>query len=175
MNIEAQTTPELKHIAELIKGIATSMLTTIEADGSLASRPMYALEMDASGALWFFTDTRSSKVERLGVANLAFTDLDDSTYVSLSGHGEIVTDRGRIERLWSPFARPWFPDGPDSPNLALLKFVPHSADYWDAPNSKMVRAVSDLVSIVAGKPIGMGEHGSHESLSGGAVPTGSRA
>ena len=48
MNIETQTTPELKHIAELIKGIATSMLTTIEADGSLASRPMYALEMDAS-------------------------------------------------------------------------------------------------------------------------------
>ncbi|WP_332751265.1 pyridoxamine 5'-phosphate oxidase family protein [Hydrogenophaga sp.] len=175
MNIETQTTPELKHIAELIKGIATSMLTTIEADGSLASRPMYALEMDASGAIWFFTDTRSAKVERLRVANLAFTDLDDSTYVSLSGHGEIVIDRGHIERLWSSFARPWVPDGPDSPNLALLKFVPHAADYWDAPNSKMVRAVSDLVSIVAGKPIGMGEHGSHEGLSRGALPVGSRA
>ena len=92
MNIETQTTPELKHIAELIKGIATSMLTTIEADGSLASRPMYALEMDATGALWFFTDTRSSKVERLGVANLAFTDLDDSTYVSVSGQAERVVE-----------------------------------------------------------------------------------
>lgn len=175
MNIETQTTPELKHIAELIEDIATSMLTTIEADGSLASRPMYALEMDASGAIWFFTDTRSSKVEHLSVVNLAFTDLDDSTYVSLSGHGEITTDRSQIERLWSSFARPWFPDGVDSPTLALLKFVPHSADYWDAPNSKMVRVVSNLVSIVAAKPIGIGEHGSHESLSGGAVPTGSRA
>lgn len=175
MNIDTQTTAELKHIAELIKEIDISMLTTVEADGSLASRPMYALEMDAVGAIWFFTDTRSSKVERLSVANLAFTDADDSTYVSLSGHGEIVSDRGRIESLWSPFARPWFPDGPDSPHLALLKFVPHSADYWDAPNSKMVRAVSDLVSIVAGKPIGMGEHGSHEGLSGGVMPAGVRS
>lgn len=175
MNIEAQTTPELKHIAELIENIATCMLTTIEADGSLASRPMYALEMDASGAIWFFTDTRSSKVERLGAVNLAFTDLDDSTYVSLSGHAEIVTGRDQIERLWSPFARPWFPDGVDSPTLALLKFVPHSADYWDAPSSKMVRLIGSIASAVAGKPIGMGEHGSHGGLSGGTVPTGSRA
>ena len=175
MNIETQTTPELKHVAELIKNIATSMLTTIEADGSLASRPMVALEMDASGVIWFFTDTRSSKVERLSVVNLAFTDRDTSTYVSLSGRGEIVSDRGHIERLWSPFSRPWFPDGPDSPSLALLKFVPHSADYWDAPNSKMVRLVSNIVSAVAGKPIGMGEHGSHQGLAGGAQPTGNLA
>lgn len=172
MKIETQPTPELKHIAELIEDIAISMLTTVEADGSLASRPMYALEMDASGAIWFFTDRRSSKLERLGAVNLAFTELDNSTYVSLSGHGEIFSDRGHIERLWSPFARPWFPDGPDSPNLALLKVVPHSADYWDAPSSKMVRAVSNLVSIVAGKPIGMGEHGSHEVLSSAALAAG---
>lgn len=94
MIIEAQPTPELKHIAELIEDIAISMLTTVESDGSLASRPMYALEMDASGAIWFFTDRRSSKVGHLGVVNLAFTDLDESCYVSLSGHGEIVGDRG---------------------------------------------------------------------------------
>jgi len=175
MHIETQTTPELQHIAELIEDINISMLTTIEADGSLGSRPMYALEMDASGAIWFFTDTRSAKVERLNHVNLAFSHADDSTYVSLSGHGEIVTDRGHIERLWSPFARPWFPDGVDSPTLALLKFVPHSADYWDAPNSKMVRLVSNIVSAVAGKPIGMGEHGSHQGLSGGALPAGDRA
>ncbi len=174
MNIETQTSPELKHIAELIEDIDISMFTTTEADGSLASRPMYALEMDASGAIWFFTDTRSSKVERLHQVNLAFSDADDSNYVSLSGHGELVTDRGHIERLWSPFARPWFPDGVESPTLALLKFVPHSADYWDAPNSKMVRLVSNLASAVVGKPIGMGEHGSHEGLSGAPLPAGAR-
>jgi len=169
MKTQAQTNAHLAHIAKLIDDIDIAMLTTVEADGALASRPMAVLEMDASGALWFFTDLRSSKVERLRVVNLSFTDQAHGTYVSLSGRGEIDTDRGRIERLWTAFAKPWFPEGPDSPNLALLKFVPEAADYWDAPNSKMVRAFGVLASIVAGKPVGMGEHGSHPDLSKGAA------
>jgi hypothetical protein len=92
--------------------------------------------------------------------------------VSLSGRGEIDTDRGRIERLWTAFAKPWFPDGPDSPNLGLLKFVPETADYWDAPDSRMVRAFGVVASMVAGKPIAMGEHGSHTGLSSGASAVG---
>jgi general stress protein 26 len=69
-----------------------------------------------------------------------------------------------IEDLWTPFARSWFPDGADSSNLALLKFVPHSAEFWDAPNSKMVRMLAMAASIVAAKPIGMGNHGNLNAL-----------
>ncbi len=39
MNIEAQTTPGLRHIAEPIKDIATSMLITIERLWSPFARP----------------------------------------------------------------------------------------------------------------------------------------
>ena len=165
MKTSTQASPELTKVAELIDGISIAMLTTIEADGALAGRPMAALEMDAQGAIWFFTDLRSSKVEHLRVVSLSFTDIDHSTYVSLSGRGEIDTDRGRIQRLWTNFAKPWFPDGPESPNLALLKFVPNAVDYWDGPNSKMVRAFGMLASIVAGKPVGLGEQGSLSGLS----------
>jgi len=164
MKTATQTNASLAHIAELIGGIPIAMLATVEADGALASRPMAALEMDTSGALWFFTDVRSAKVEHLRHANLSFTDMGHGTYVSLSGRGEISTDRASIERLWTAFAKPWFPDGPGSPNLALLKFVPDTADYWDAPNSKMVRAFGAIASMVAGKPIAMGEHGTHTGL-----------
>lgn len=175
MKTETQISDSLAHVAKLIDGIPIAMLTTVEGDGALASRPMAALEMDAHGALWFFTDLRSSKVEHLRVANLSFTDPRHGTYVSLSGRGEIDTDRGRIERLWTAFAKPWFPDGPDSPNLALLKFIPDAADYWDAPHSKMVRAFGVIASMVAGKPIAMGEHGSHTGLSSGASSAGARS
>ena len=174
MKTAPQTHPDLAHIAKMIDDIKFAMLTTIEADGALASRPMTVLEMDADGALWFFTDLRSSKVEHLRVANLSFTDEAHGTYVSLSGRGEIDMDRAHIERLWTVFAKPWFPDGPDSPNLALLKFVPDAADYWDSPNSKMVRAFGVIASIVAGKPIAMGEHGSLNALSAGAPQDGGR-
>lgn len=165
MKTAPQSNTRLAHVAELIGGIPVAMLTNLEADGSLSGRPMAVLEMDADGAMWFFTDLRSAKVEHLRVVNLAFSDAEHGTYVSLSGHGEIDTDRGRIDRLWTAFARPWFPDGPDSPNLALLKFVPDTADYWDAPSSTMVRAFGMAASVVAGRPIGMGENGSHTGLS----------
>jgi general stress protein 26 len=175
MNREIQASASLDHVARLIDDIPIAMLTTVEADGALASRPMAALEMDAGGALWFFIDLRTSKVEHLRVANLSFADLAHGTYVSLSGRGEIDTDRGRIERLWSASAIRWMPDGPDSPNLALLKFVPDAADYWDEPNSSMIRAFGVIASMVAGKPVAMGEQGSLTGLSSGASGAGVRS
>lgn len=172
MKASTQSNASLAHVARLIDDIPIAMLATVEADGALASRPMAALEMDDSGAIWFFTDAHSAKVEQLRVANLSFTDPAHGTYVSLSGCGEIDTDRARIERLWTPFAKPWFPEGPDSPNLALLKFIPDTADYWDAPNSKMVRAFGVIASIVAGKPVAMGEQGTLPGLSPADAKTG---
>lgn len=165
MKIATQTSAELIHVSKLIENIPIAMLTNLDDDGALASRPMTALEMDAQGALWFFTDVQSSKVDHLRAVNLSFTDRDQGAYVSLSGHGEINADRARIQSLWTVLAKPWFPDGPDSSNLVLLKFIPDRADYWDGSSSKMVRALGMIASVIAGKPIALGEHGSLTSLS----------
>ena len=168
MKTETQSSAELTQLCELIKDMKVAMLTTEDAHGALVSRPMSPQEMDSSGVIWFFTDLRSEKVKHLAHINLSFTDPDGSTYVSVSGRGEVHVDHDRIERYWTPFARPWFPDGSDSPNLALLKFVPNSAEVWDAPPRKRVRMFAVAASIVAGKPIGMGDH---DTLSGLGTPS----
>ena len=165
MKIKPQKTGELTKLGELIEDMSVAMLTTFnDAEGMLMSRPMSPQEVCEQGAIWFLTDPSSNKVKHLQVMNLGFSNESDSTYVSISGHGEIVDDRARIESLWTVFAKPWFPNGVDSSNLALLKFVPHSAEYWDAPNSKMVRMLAMAASIVAAKPIGMGDHGNLNAL-----------
>ena len=64
----------------------------------------------------------------------------------------------RFLLAYSRFARPWFPEGVDAFNLGLSKVVPHTAEYWDTPHSKMVRMFAMAASIVAGKPIAMGEN-----------------
>lgn len=158
MKIEPQNGTELIELAKRVEGIDIVMMTTLSADDALVSRPMSPIEMDASGAMWFFTDLRSEKIEHLRVVNVAFSDEDNATYVSISGRGEIHAEEAHIKKLWTPFARPWFPDGPESTNIALLKFVPETAEYWDAPSSRMVRMFAMAASIVASKPIGMGEH-----------------
>lgn len=159
MNIKPQKTEELIKLGALIEDMSVAMLTTFnEAEGMLLSKPMSPQEMCEQGAIWFLTDSHSNNVKHLEVMNLSFSDESDGTYISISGHGEIIDDHARIESLWTVFARPWFPQGVESSNLTLLKFVPHAAEFWDGPNSKMVRTFAVAASIIAAKPVGMGEH-----------------
>ncbi len=163
MKTQSQNTAELSRLCELIKDCNVAMLTTHDGSDMLVSRPMSPQEMDADGALWFFTDRHSQKVDQLRNVNLAFSDEDRSSYVSVSGTAHLVDDPDRVKRLWSAYAKPWFPEGPESPNLTLLKVVPNTAEYWDAPHNKMVRMVAFAASIISGKPVGMGEN---ETLTG---------
>ena len=165
MHIEPQTKPELSHISGLIESIHVAMLTTFDNHGALVSRPMVPLEMDGHGALWFFTDLRSEKMDHLQVVNLSFSDSERSTYVSISGKGEIHDDREELERLWTPMARPWFPDGVESPHLGLLKIVPNDAEYWDVPHGRMVRMLALAASAVVGRPVALGNHETLTDLS----------
>ncbi len=158
MKTENQTSAERTQLCELIEHMRFAMLTTVNEEGALVSRPMAPLEMASDGSLWFFTDLQTAKVKQLQALNLSFTDADQGTYVSISGHGEIHTDHAQIARLWTSAAKPWFPDGPDSPNLCLIKVVPEMAEFWDAPHSKMIRVFAMAASIITGKPIGVGEH-----------------
>jgi general stress protein 26 len=164
MKLQTQKTPELTRLGELIEDMPVAMMVTLDDNNALVSRPMTTLEMDAQGALWFFTDLRSTKLSQLHVVNLSFADSGKSSYVSLSGQGQTDIDAARIHALWTPFAKPWFPDGPTSPNLALLKFVPSAAEFWDASSSRMVRLFAMVASIVSGKPVGLGDHDSYPDL-----------
>ena len=164
MKLHPQNTPELSRLGDLIEDMPLAMMGTVDDSGALASRPMTTLEMDADGALWFFTDLRSTKLAQLQAVNLSFADSGKASYVSLSGQGQINTDAARIRALWTPWAKPWFPDGPTSPDLALLKFVPQAAEYWDAPSSRMVRLFSMVASMVSGKPVAMGDHDRYPDL-----------
>ena len=158
MRVDTQNTPQRGQLGKLLEAFAVAMMTSANGHGALVSRPMAALEMDDTGALWFFTQAHSAKTDQLRRINLSFSDKSASTYVSLSGRGEVNLDRERIERLWTPFARPWFPKGSRSADLALLRFVPQMAEYWDAPHNKMVRLFAMAASVVAGQPVALGTH-----------------
>jgi general stress protein 26 len=112
---------------ELIKDVKICMMTTVEPDGSLHSRPMYNQEADEAGDLWFFTRLQSPKVTEIskdGQVNLGFSNPSKQDYVSVSGKAVIVRDRARIDEKWSEPLKAWFPDGKDDPNIALIRVHP---------------------------------------------------
>ena len=142
---------ELERVRKLIEGIEFAMLTTEEDDGHLRSRPMATLQLDGDGALWFFTGAGSHKMEEIGhhrQVNLAYMDKGRDRYVSISGRAELVRDRAKIEELWNPIYKAWFPEGLNDPDLALLKVSVERAEYWDPVSSKVTQALGFVKALV---------------------------
>lgn len=144
----------IKKLHELIKGVNIAMLTTVESDGHLRSRPMATQKTDFDGQLWFFTGEDSAKVEEIRReqhVNLSYADPGDDVYVSVSGTGTINRDRAKLEELWNPIHKAWFPKGLDDPNLALLCVDVDRAEYWDSPSGKLVQLVGFVKALATGK------------------------
>ncbi|MDX2151636.1 MAG: pyridoxamine 5'-phosphate oxidase family protein [Bryobacteraceae bacterium] len=148
-------------IRELIKDIRVAMLTTVEPDGHLRSRPMATQTMEFDGDLWFFTYWHSGKteeVQRDQRVNVSYASDDDNRYVSISGVAEVVRDRAKAEQLWSPALKAWFPKGLEDPELALLRVVAERAEYWDAPSSTVVKMVGFTKAVLTGERYDPGEN-----------------
>ena len=152
----ADTTNDEKRekLAELIRKVKFTMLTTTEEDGRLRSRPMTMLDEDFADELWFFVGSNSGTVAEIRAdsqVNLSFADTGANVYVSLSGKAELVRDRKKAEELWNPVYKAWFPDGLEDPNLALLRVRATEGEYWDSPDSKVVQAVGFVKALVTGE------------------------
>ena len=159
--MEDRRLESIEKFKKLTEGIDFCMLTTING-GQLRSRPMSTQEMDENGDLWFFTSDQTHKVDEIEKddrVNVAYSQPDDNTYVSVSGSGQISKDREKIEKLWNPILKAWFPEGLDDPHLCLLKVSVEEAEYWDSPNSKIVQLYGFVKAMVTGEPAKGGEHG----------------
>ncbi|CAA9537043.1 MAG: General stress protein [uncultured Thermomicrobiales bacterium] len=155
---------DLKKVNELIKDIRIAMMTTVEADGSLRSRPMATQEAEFDGDLWFFSHETAPKVDEIHQdrrVNLSYAGNKENTWVSVSGTASVVRDRATMDAFWNPALKAWFPEGLDDPDLALLKVDVEQAEYWDTSSSKIVHAVGFVKAIATGKQY---EPGDNEKL-----------
>ena len=154
MNTQQQANAGLEKIREMVEPIRIAMLTTLNEQEHLVSRPMACLELDAEGAFWFFTKKTSPKVQQVSQiapqVNLSFANPDTSDYVSVSGRAQELDDRAKIDELWSDEAKNWFPKGKDDPELTLLKVTTDTAEYWDSTDSKLVRLFQMARAAVTG-------------------------
>jgi len=41
-----------------------------------------------------------------------------------------------IDQLWNAFAKAWFQEGKDDPNISVIKIIPDEAYYWDTVHEK---------------------------------------
>ena len=150
----------IEKLKSLIEDIDFGMLTTMDG-GKLRSRPMSTQKVEFDGDLWFFTSDKTHKVDEIEAdnrVNVAYSKPEDNVYVSVSGTAALVKDRAKIEELWNPILKAWFPEGLDDPTLSLLRVSVEEAEYWDSPNSKLVQIFGFVKALVTGKAAQGGEN-----------------
>ena len=150
----------IEKLNELIKDIQTAMLTTSDG-GVLRSRPMATQEITEDGELFFLTgaDThKDAEIKKDNRVNISYAAPSDNSYVSVSGTGEILNDRAKIEELWNPIYKAWFPEGKDDPNIRVLKVNIEQAEYWDSSSSTFVQIAGFLKALVTGTRAEGGEN-----------------
>jgi general stress protein 26 len=146
-------------VAELSKGVRFGMLTTTAPDGRLIGRPMALQEVEFDGDYWFFAERASRKVEHIRADPRVSVTLGSAdTWVAVAGRAEVVDDRAKARELWNAAVEAWFPDGPDDPNVVLLRVDGESAEYWDTPGGRVATALSLVKAKVTGTPYDGGEN-----------------
>lgn len=130
----------VKKFRELVHEVNICMFTTIDDGDRLFSRPMSTAKIDEDGNAWFFTNEFSEKIQEVSKDNkvyLIYSHPGKNVYVTVRGTCSVIVDRTRIEELWNPILKAWFPGGKQDPKLCLVKVITEEANYWNAKSGSM--------------------------------------
>ncbi|BDI22618.1 pyridoxamine 5'-phosphate oxidase family protein [Herbiconiux sp. L3-i23] len=155
------TQEEIAEIGKLVKGGRIGLLTTIDEDGRLLSRPLAAVDTEFDGDLWFIVADDSHKVHQIEndpQVNVSFES--GKGYVSIAGTASLVKDPAKIDEYWTAAAEAWFEDGRDDPHVALLKVQADSAEYWSSIDPKPVILLKYAKAAITHTSPNVGENNS---------------
>jgi len=144
----------IQKLKDLIKSESICHFCTDLSHSPIRTRPMSTQEVDEDGNIWLMSSKGSQKNEDIvkdSNVQLFYSNTGSYEFLSVFGTASISTDREKIKKLWSPFAKAWFTKGSNDPDITLIKVVPENTYYWDTKSSKMVSLVKMLVSTVTGK------------------------
>ncbi len=152
---------DLKKFKDLVNEIKITALITHSQKEGLKGRPMSTAGVDASGDLWFFTNEFSGKVAEIASNNeviLSYASRSDNSYVIVKGKSELVDDKNKMQALWNPVLKVWFPEGLNDPSIMLLKVEPGEVEFWDGSSNKIVVVFKMLKAFLSGDEYNDGEH-----------------
>ena len=152
----------IEKIRKISDDTRTCMFCTNLGERPFGSTPMATQHVDDDGTIWFFSgkdSDRNADLQREPEAQLIYSSEKNEEYLSLYGDAVVMYDRQKVEELWSPLVKVWFQEGPDDPNLSLIRFTPREGYYWDTQHGKVVAFAKMAASVVVGKTMDDGVQG----------------
>jgi general stress protein 26 len=133
----------LSDISEAMRDIDFCTLSTIAANGGIASRPMSNnREVEYTGDSWFFTSEDAVMVRDIsgnpnvgctyqGGAGLMGVVGKPGMFIHVEGRGELIRDKAQFAQHWDKSLDRWFEQGVDTPGLVLIRATAERIHYWD--------------------------------------------
>lgn len=88
--------------------------TNLKTDDGSTCRPMGVQKVCDQGNLWFFSEKNSDKNNDIATnknVQLFFSHPVKNSYLVVNGEAKITMDKNKIEELWNPLVKIWFPEG----------------------------------------------------------------
>ncbi|MHA6721845.1 pyridoxamine 5'-phosphate oxidase family protein [Sphingomonas sp. RS2018] len=141
-------TKTLSDLAEIMRDIDFTMLSTKTTDGGIAARPMSNnRDVDYDGDSWFFSMDDTLTVQDIGRdPNVGLTLHGNSSllgkppiFIAAEGKAEIIRDKATFEAHWVKDLDRWFEQGVDTPGLVLIRVHADRVHYWDGEDQGEVK------------------------------------
>jgi general stress protein 26 len=152
----------IEKLRSLAKEIDFCMFCTNLGQAPFSTRPMSTRDVDEEGNIWFFSRADSNKnleLKQDDQVQLIYAKPGSSEFLSVYGHADVTKDRKKAAELWSFFAKTWFNEGVDDPELTIIRVRPEHCHYWDTKNNKLVSLLSIVAGAVMGKETDSGIEG----------------
>jgi len=152
----------IEKLKELVESADFCMFATSLTLNPIPARPMSTREVDEDGSIWFFSRESSNKnaeIKKDNQVQLFYSNPGSAEFVNISGKATIMKDEAKAKELWSAWARTWFPEGTDDPELTLIKVEPQHVHYWDTKHNRMVSLLKIAAGAITGKEMDDGVEG----------------
>jgi general stress protein 26 len=139
-----------------------AMFCTFTGGSAAETRPMATQAIDEDGTFWFFSmaeNRTNEEVQKNPRVQLIYALPGSSEYLAVVGQAAVLRDREKVEQLWTPLAKTWFPEGKDDPRLLLIAVKPTAGQYWDTKNNKVVQMIKIALGAVTGRTMDDGVQG----------------
>lgn len=149
-------------IKEIAKDQVAMLCTFAGGDPAMQTRPMGTAGIDEDGTIWFMCRKDSHEAQEIAKndrVQLIYSVQSKSEYLSVSGKATLGRDQKKIDEYWNVFAKTWFTEGKDDPQIATIRFRPSEGRYWDTKHNKIVQLAEIAVGALIGKTMDDGVQG----------------
>ncbi len=153
-------TSPVDRVWDIIEKVGVCMLTTKTLEGELNTRPVEARPNRDEGFVYIVTDIRSAKeheIDRDPNLSFNFIDQQSNAYLAIAARGDVLFDPTAVKQHWKETDSLWW-EGPDDPNVCVIRAELMSASLWDGPSSKAVELFEFIKAKVTGAEPNLGEN-----------------